>query len=254
MSNLMQRLWETGKIRFHNIFPNAGDSGLAIGAALYAYYNENPNTEIYYLNNLYLGPDYTDKEILDVLKLRNLKYKWVEDPSTFAAKKLAEDKIVSWFQGRMESGPRALGNRSILMSANKAENKDIINARVKFREAFRPFCPSIIWEKKDDYLEKSRDELFMITSFTCKPEKRNKIPAVVHEDNTLRPQTVKREHNEKYWKLINEFGNITGEFLILNTSMNIMGEPIINHPREAIRCFFDNGLDVLIMNNFVLEK
>ncbi len=251
---LNQRIWETGKIKSHNIFPNAGDSGLAVGAALYAYYDSNPNTEIYHLDHLYLGPEYNDKEIEDVLKLRYLKYRVIDNPSKYAAQKLAEDKIVAWFQGRMESGPRALGNRSILMSANKAENKDTINARVKFREAFRPFCPSILWEKKEDYLMNCRDEFFMITSFTCKPEKRSNVPAVVHADHTLRPQTIKKEQNEKFWNLINEFGEITGEYLILNTSMNIMGEPVINHPREAIRCFYDNGLDVLIMNNFVLEK
>lgn len=154
----------------------------------------------------------------------------------------------------MESGPRALGNRSILMSANKPENKDIINARVKFREAFRPFCPSLLWEKRADYLENVRDEFFMITSFTCKEPKRDKVPAVVHADHTLRPQTVKQDFNRRYWNLISEFGKLTGEHLLLNTSFNIMGEPIVNHPREAIRCFYDNGLDVLVLGNFVLEK
>ncbi|HOI30226.1 MAG TPA: carbamoyltransferase C-terminal domain-containing protein [Melioribacteraceae bacterium] len=251
---LNQRLWETGKIEKQIIFPNAGDSGLASGAALYAYYSQNPEAEIYSLTDLYLGPEYSENEIEDVLKLRNLKYRKLDNATEYAAKKLAEDKIICWFQGRMESGPRALGNRSILMSANKAENKNIINARVKFREAFRPFCPSISWEKKEDYLERERDEYFMITSFTCKEDKRKNVPAVVHADHTLRPQTIKKNHNPKYWRLINDFGNMTGEYLILNTSMNIMGEPIINHPREAIRCFYDNGLDVLIMNDFVLEK
>jgi len=189
-----------------------------------------------------------------VLKVRNLKYQRVEDPAEFAAKALAEDKIVAWMQGRMESGPRALGNRSILMSANCAENKDVINARVKFREAFRPFCPSLLWEKREDYMENVRDENFMITSFACKPERRDKVPAVVHADGTMRPQTVKQETNPLYWELIKRFGDITGEYLVLNTSFNIMGEPIINHPREAIRCFYDNGLDYLVMGNCVLSK
>ena len=251
---LNQRMWESGKIKNHNIYPNAGDSGLAVGAALYAYYEKNPEAVIYPLDNLYWGPEYSEEEIEDVLKLRNIEYERVDDIEKFAAKALAENKIVAWFQGRMESGPRALGNRSILMSANNPENKDIINARVKFREAFRPFCPSLLWEKKDEYLKKSRDEFFMITSFTCTESKRNKVPAVVHADATLRPQTVKKEFNERFWHLINEFGTITGEYLILNTSFNIMGEPIVNHPREAIRCFFDNGLDYLIMDNFVVKK
>lgn len=251
---LNQRLWETGKIENHNIYPNPGDSGLAVGAALYAYYTMNPNAPTDKIENLYKGPEYSNEEIETILKFRNLKYTKIDDIEEYAAKKLAENKIVAWFQGRMETGPRALGNRSILMNSNIAENKDIINARVKFREAFRPFCPSLLWEKKDDYLENSRDEDFMITSFTCKEDKRDKVPAVVHTDYTLRPQTVKKHINKKYWKVINEFGKITGEYIVLNTSFNIMGEPIINHPREAIRCFYDNGLDLLIIGNFVLSK
>lgn len=251
---LNQKIWESGKVKKQHIYPNAGDSGLAVGAALYAYYQKFPKTKINIIEDLYWGNEYSNQEIEEILKLRNLSYKYVENIEKYAARLLADNKIIAWFQGRMESGPRALGNRSILMSANKAENKDIINARVKFREAFRPFCPSILWEKKEEYMENARDEFFMITSFTCKENKRNKVPAVVHADNTMRPQTVKKEFNEKYWNLINEFGKITGEYLLLNTSFNIMGEPIINHPREAIRCFYDNGLDYLIMGNFVLKK
>ncbi|KAF0135188.1 MAG: carbamoyltransferase [Candidatus Saganbacteria bacterium] len=251
---LNQRIWESGKVSKQHIFPNAGDSGLAVGAALQVYYDMNPTAPIRSLSNLFLGPEYSAKEIEAILKLRSLSYRFIENIPAFAAKLLAENKIVAWFQGRMESGPRALGNRSILMSANKAENKDIINARVKFREAFRPFCPSLLWEKKNDYMEKARDENFMITSFTCKEGKRNKIPAVVHADATLRPQTIKKEDNEKYWNLINEFGKLTGEYVLLNSSFNVMGEPIVNHPRQAIRCFYDCGLDYLVMGNFVLSK
>jgi carbamoyltransferase len=251
---LNQRIWESGRVSRQWIYPNAGDSGLAAGAALYAYYQANPGAPVHDIKDLYWGPEYSDKEIEDLLKLRRLTYKRVDNPSEYAARQLAENKIVAWFQGRMESGPRALGNRSILMSANKAENKDIINARVKFREAFRPFCPSLLWENRQDYLEKARDEFFMITSFTCRHEKRAKVPAVVHADATLRPQTVKRDFNPKFWELINEFGKLTGEPLLLNTSFNVMGEPIVNHPRDAIRCFYDNGLDVLVLGNFVLEK
>ena len=251
---LNQRIWESGKVKNHHIFPNAGDSGLAVGAALYAYYQMYPDAPIEQLEHLFLGPEYSNEEVEKLLKLRNISYKRIDDPAKFAAKQLAEDKIIGWMQGRMESGPRALGNRSILISANKSGNKDILNARVKFREAFRPFCPSLLWENKEDYLENQRDEFFMITSFTCKEEKREKVPAVVHQDFTLRPQTIKSKQNEKYWNLIKEFKNLTGEALILNTSFNIMGEPIINHPREAIRCFYDNGLDVLILNDFVIQK
>ncbi len=251
---LNQRLWESGQLRLHHTYPNAGDSGLAVGAALYVYYLANPSAPIYPIEDLYWGPAYSKQEIEDALKLRHLDYRRVDNVEEWTARQLAQDKIVAWFQGRMESGPRALGARSILMSANRPQNKDIINARVKFREAFRPFCPSLLWEQRDAYLENSRDEFFMITSFTCKPPKRARVPAVVHADHTLRPQTVKPDFNPRFWKLINEFGKLTGEPLLLNTSFNIMGEPIVNHPREAIRCFYDNGLDALVMDDFALEK
>lgn len=251
---LNQRIWESGKVAKHWIYPNAGDSGLAVGAALQVYHEANPNAPIGALEHLYHGPEFGNEEIETMLKARHLAYRRVDDPSAVAAELLAKDRIVAWFQGRMESGPRALGNRSILVSANRAENKDILNARVKFREGFRPFCPSLLWEKKGDYLEHERDEFFMITSFTCKPEKRSRVPAVVHADGTLRPQTVKSEFNPKFHALISEFGRLTGEYMILNTSLNVMGEPVVLHPREAIRCFYDSGIDALLIGNFLLEK
>ena len=251
---LNQRLWESGRVDQHHIYPNAGDSGLAVGAALCAYYQAHPDAPVHPIEDLYWGPQYSNEEIEAALKLRNLNYRRLDGVEAYAAQQLAAGKIVAWFQGRMESGPRALGNRSILMSANRPEHKDIINARVKFREAFRPFCPSLLWERRADYLQKPRDEFFMITSFTCPEVKRNRVPAVVHADATLRPQTVKREFNPRFWNLLSEFGRLTGEPLLLNTSFNIMGEPIVAHPREAIRCFYDNGLDGLVLGDFVLEK
>ncbi|MFT5470178.1 MAG: carbamoyltransferase [Verrucomicrobiales bacterium] len=251
---LNQRIWESGKVDQHHIFPNAGDSGLAIGAALHAWRKRRPDAPNLKLEQLYFGPEFSNEEIEDVLKARNLNYRRMEDTETEVAQRLANDQIVGWFQGRMESGPRALGNRSILMSANRAENKDIINARVKFREGFRPFCPSLHWEKRDEYLENSRDEHFMITSFTCPKAKRDRVPAVVHADHTLRPQTVKKSANPRYWRLIDEFGQRTGEHLLLNTSLNIMGEPMITRPEDAIRCLYGSGLDCLAIGDFLLEK
>jgi len=251
---LNQRFWDEGKVARHHIYPNPGDSGLAAGAALQVYYQSNPNAPFHAIQDLYWGPEFSAQEIENILKARHLSYRRVDNIEEFTAKKLVENKIVAWLQGRMESGPRALGNRSILMSANQAENKDIINARVKFREAFRPFCPSLLWEKRHEYLQNARDEFFMITSFTAQKDKWDKIPAVVHADKTLRPQTVNRNFNRRFWNLINEFGKQTGEYLLLNTSFNVMGEPIVCGPREAIRCFYDNGLDLLVMDDFVLEK
>ena len=252
---LNQRIWNSraGRIKEQHIFPNCGDSGLAVGAALDVYYrhNEFHGTE---LDNLYWGPGYSDEEIEDLLKTRKLPYIRTDDPSAAAAELLAQGKIVGWFQGRMESGPRALGNRSILMSPCKAENKDIINASVKYREAFRPFCPSILHEKGHEYLDDLRDEFFMITSFDFQENQCDKMPAVVHVDGTGRPQLVTKEMNERYWHLINEFGKHTGTYAVLNTSMNIRGEPMVCSPSDAIRCLYDTGMDTLILGSFALSK
>jgi len=252
---LNQRIWNNRKniISEQHIYPNPGDSGLAVGAALLQYYRHYDFAG-YNLESLYLGPEYSNEEIEELLKIRKLKYKYILDVPKKGAELLADNKIIAWFQGRMESGPRALGNRSILMSPLRGENKDIINGWVKFREGFRPFCPSLLYEKRYEYLEDCRDEFFMITSFNVKENKKDKIPAVVHVDGTVRPQMVQEKTNPLYWKLINEFGNITGEYIILNTSFNVMGEPIINNPKEAIRCFFDSGIDYIFIGNYLLSK
>lgn len=250
---LNQRIWMSDKVGVHYPYPNPGDAGLAVGAALYAAAQRGvlPKNVS---SHLYWGPQYNNLEIEDVIKRSGISYRKSNDVAVEAAKYLADGKIVGWFQGKMECGPRALGNRSILMSPKRPENKDIINARVKFREAFRPFCPSMTAETMSDYLIKPRLERFMVTSFDCRPEKKSEIPAVVHVDGTLRPQTVTREDNPKYWKLINEFGRLTGTPVVLNTSLNVLGEPIICTPREAIRCFFSSGIDVMVLGDFIIEK
>lgn len=253
---LNQRIWENRKeigIENQHIFPNPGDSGLAVGAALLEYYKQN-DFEGFDLESIYLGPEYTNEYIKEVLDIRKIKYTYLEDPTEVAAKLLAENKILAWFQGRMESGPRALGNRSILMSPLDPDNKKTINAWVKFREGFRPFCPSLTFENKDDYLKDNRHEPFMITSFEVTEAKKAKIPAVVHVDGTLRPQLVTKDANPRYWKLINEFKELTGESILLNTSFNVMGEPIVCNPKEAIRCFFDSGIDALFLGNYYVDK
>lgn len=251
---LNQRIWNSARVERYHIFPNAGDGGLALGAALYAYYKLSGESAIDNVTNVYWGPKFSDKEIELILKNRNLKYERCEDISKRCAELLADGKIIGWFQDKMESGPRALGNRSILMDPRKAENKDLINSKVKFREAFRPFCPSIIEEAREEYLKDSREEPFMITSFDANNAKRDKIPAVVHVDGTLRPQTVKREINPKYWDLIKKFGDLTGVPVVLNTSFNIRGEPITCSPRDAIKCFYVTGMDYLAIGNFLLSK
>jgi len=250
---LNQRIWYEAGLEEQWIVPDAGDSGLALGAALHAWHarHDGPPRP---LGHLSFGPSFDDDAVREVLESRRLGYRRTTDPAGEAARLLADGRIVGWFQGRMEAGPRALGNRSILMSPLAAANKDVLNSRVKFREGFRPFCPSIPVEHAAAYLDGGRAEDFMITSFRAAPAKRDRIPAAVHVDGTLRPQTVRREVNPLYHALLEAFGRRTGEHAIINTSFNVKGEPIVCHPRDALRCFFDTGLDALVIGGFVLEK
>ncbi len=252
---LNQRIWTSirGLAQEQHIFPNPGDGGLALGAALYAYYRQRAFVGSA-LGNTYWGPEYSDSYIADLLRLRKIPFEDVADPSAPAAEMLANGSIIGWFQGRMESGPRALGNRSILMAPAPAQNKDRVNATIKFREPFRPFCPSILWEKRGKYLLDARDEHFMITSFDVDPSYRTELAAVVHVDGTVRPQMVTRQMNDRFWRLIKNFGERTGTFAVLNTSMNLKGEPIVNTPSEAIRLFFDSGLDAIFLGRLLIQK
>lgn len=251
---LNQKIVEEGVVENFHIFPGAGDSGLAVGAALYVYNELSGKPHIFKLEDVYWGPSYSNEEIESVLKERNLLYRKVEDIATICAQLLADNKIVGWFQGRMECGPRALGARSILFDPRKKENKDIINARVKFREPFRPFCPSMTYECVSEYLYHTRDERYMITAYQVKPQKAKEIPAVVHVDGTCRPQFVRRDNNPLYWELLHRFGELTGVPVILNTSFNIKGDPIVCNPRDAIKCFFDTGIDYLAIEKYLLSK
>jgi len=249
-----QRLWYEGILETQWIYPNPGDAGLAVGASLYAYYEANPEKQHRRLESLYLGPEFNNEIIKGLLDERGIEYEYHEEIEIVTACYLARNLVIGWFQGRMEAGPRALGNRSILMSPLKAENKDLINAKVKYREKFRPFCPSIADEAYEDYLVRPRDELFMVSSFEAKEGMIDRIPAVIHKDNTLRPQRVRKANNPRYYKLIHEFGRLTGEPVLLNTSFNIKGEPIVCNPREAIKCFYDTGLDILVLGNYLVKK
>ena len=249
-----QNLWYKGVLDTQWIYPNPGDAGLAVGAALYVYYQKNPLLQHPKLDNLYSGPEYSNEEIQKILDDRSIEYTYYENIEEQTASYLAKNLVVGWFQGRMEAGPRALGNRSILMSPLDPTNKDKINAKVKYREKFRPFCPSIADEMYEEYLVNPREELFMVSSFTAKEGMKARIPAVIHEDNTARPQRVKEKINPRYYRVISEFGKITGESILLNTSFNIKGEPIVCNPREAIKCFYDTGLDILVLGNYLIRK
>jgi carbamoyltransferase len=166
---------------------------------------------------------------------------------------ISQGQIVGWFQGRMEFGPRALGNRSILADPRRKDMKEILNTRIKYREPFRPFCPSILAEKVGDYFETNYPSPFMVMAYKIKPEQRERIPAVTHGDGTGRLQTVEREVNPRYWKLIHKFEEATGVPVLLNTSFN-ENEPIVHTPTQAIDCFLRTRMDVLSIGSFILQK
>ena len=249
-----QKLWESGYLDEQWIYPNPGDSGLAVGAGLLHWYKKNPHLQNKKLFSFYYGPEYSSAQIKKILKERDIKFEEHIDIEEITAKYLSMNFTIGWFQGRCESGPRALGNRSILMSPIDKNNKQKINEKVKYREEFRPFCPSLIEEKFKDYFKNARKEYFMVSSFKVEEDIKKRIPAVIHHDNSARPQLVKKNINKKYHKLIEEFGKITNEYVLLNTSFNIKGEPIVCNPREAIKCFYDTGLDILVIDNFLIRK
>ena len=247
-----------------NIFiqPAANDAGCAIGAAL-ELYAKLGNTGKWRMDHTYLGPSYSNEEIAAVLSTKEIKKRMKDsnvtiheesDISSAGAHLISEGKIIGWFQGRMEFGPRALGNRSILADPRNPHMKDILNRRVKFRESFRPYCPSILEKKEREYFEKPYPSPFMVLSFDVKKDVKEDIPSVIHIDGTSRPQTVNRGINPMYWRLINKFRELSDVPLILNTSFNIRGEPIVNTPREAISCFIKTGMDCLALGKFLLIK
>lgn len=251
---LNQGVIDRSLVEEYHIFPDAGDPGLPVGSAMYAWQQKTgerqPPARI---TDVYWGPEYSQEEIEATLRSRNLPFRRSSDISKETAELIAAGKIVGWFQGRGESGPRALGGRSILMDPRRAENKDIINARVKYREPFRPFCPSMTREAAKRYLNTTHEDRFMICASSVTGEAAKAIPAVVHVDNTVRPQVVGDE-NGRYRALIEHFGALTGVPVVLNTSFNIKGEPIVSTPAEAIRCFFDTGMDVLALGDFLVTK
>jgi len=241
--------------QFKDIFiqPGSSDAGGAVGVAAYIYYTLLNNQRNFVWKDAYLGPGYSQEEIKDFLIRKGISYGEYnrQELLKITAKLLAEQNIIGWFQGRMEFGPRSLGNRSILADPRKAENKDKVNQKVKYRESFRPFAPSIIWEKAKDYFEIDIPSPFMLLTFNVKSKE---IPAVTHVDSSARLQTVKREENELFYDLLSEFYNLTGCPALLNTSFNLRGEPIVCNPEEAYLSFMRSGMDYLILGNFVLDK
>ncbi|MCB4792569.1 MAG: carbamoyl transferase [Elusimicrobia bacterium] len=237
------------------IFPIPNDAGTSIGAAYYIYHKILKNKDRHSLEHVYLGPKYSDDSIEKMLVQYKLKYLKTSDQSKKIAGYLAANKIVGWFQGAMEGGPRALGNRSILTSPINGNMKDILNDRVKHREFFRPFAPAVLYERKDDYFKmEGIDSPYMLFALPVKEEYKSRIPAVVHVDGTARVQTVKYEDNPLFYSLIKEFAAITGVHVILNTSFNVKGEPIVCSPEDAIKCYLSTNIDVLCLGTYIIEK
>ncbi|MBI4009980.1 MAG: carbamoyltransferase [Candidatus Aenigmarchaeota archaeon] len=252
---------------FEDLFiqPAAGDDGGSLGAALFVYYSllensRDPTNSV--LKNAYFGQEYTEKEIKDFLDSNKLKYQYFENEGEFldeVVKHLLNQEVVGWFQGRFEWGPRALGNRSIIADPRNPEMKDVVNNKIKFREPFRPFAPSVLAEKAHDFFELPDVKdfypiRFMVYVTPVKKNKQNIIPAVTHVDGTGRLQSVFKEDNPRYYSLIEKFEKKTGVPIILNTSFNLKGEPIVNTPQNAYDTFMRSGMDALVLEKFIITK
>jgi len=244
----------SGRVESIFVQPAASDDGVALGAALAPFLENKGRMPVKAMRQVYLGAAYDDSEIEKVLRTYKLRYTRLADIAGATADWLAAGKIVGWFQGRMEFGPRALGSRSILADPRDPEMNAKVNNAVKFREWWRPFAPSILAEAAGDYLESALDSPFMILTSPVKPAQRSVIPAVTHVDGSARPQTVEEHVNPLYWRVIKEFGQRTGVPVIMNTSFNLRGEPIVNSPTDAVRTFFSSGMDALVIGSYLVEK
>lgn len=236
------------------IQPAAGDDGASLGSAIDAYHLSGGTGVPDALTNASLGQALTDERIEAALRGYKVVYTRVEDPAKAAADRLARSEVVGWFQGRAEFGPRALGNRSILADPRDVRMRDKVNAAVKYRELWRPFAPSVLAEFASDMFEGCRESPFMIVTFRATERARKEIPAVVHVDGTSRVQTVTKEANPLYERLLRRFYKLTGVPAIMNTSFNLKGDPIVNDVRDAVQTFFSSGLDSLVIGSFCLDK
>jgi len=245
---------------FDNVWiqPAAGDDGIAIGCAYYGYLHVQKNPRSFVITHANFGRPYGDKDVEAALGagLARLETqsRRSEDICAEAAKLISEGNVLGWFQGRSEFGPRALGNRSIIADPRKAEMKDILNSRVKHRQAFRPFAPIVIAERAAEIFEGPGDSPFMLVAKHVRAEWKGRIPAIVHVDGTARVQTVTRETNERLYRLLEEFEALTGVPVLLNTSFNDKGEPIVETPRDAVQCFLATGIDHLAMHDTLVSK
>ncbi|PIN98975.1 MAG: hypothetical protein COT90_01755 [Candidatus Diapherotrites archaeon CG10_big_fil_rev_8_21_14_0_10_31_34] len=249
--------------QFKNIWiqPAASDAGTSIGTANYIFNSILGNKRNYEMTNAFLGPEFSTQEIKNFFEENKIKYSEFKNEKEIiktTAKLIYENKIVSWFQGRMEFGPRALGNRSILANPCNPEMQNILNKKVKHREPFRPFAPAVCSEDASKYFEvdnpipKPTD--FMLMVYPVKKEFKKKLPAVTHINGTARPQTINREQNNLYYDLIKEFGKLSGISVLVNTSFNVNGEPIVCTPLDAFNCMMRTGIDFLVIDKFLVKR
>ncbi|MCA9370748.1 MAG: carbamoyltransferase [Candidatus Peregrinibacteria bacterium] len=244
---------------FEDIFiqPASGDAGGALGVALAIWHKQFGGKRMPKMDNVYWGTEYSDDDIEALLKEEQLPYNRCSDTSQLLAlssQLLEGNNVIGWFQGRMEFGPRALGNRSIIADARNKENWKKVNLKIKFRESFRPFAPTVLEEDVHRYFDLDRESPYMLLVADVKPGKREEIPAVTHVDGSARIQTINRSQNEKYYDLIAAFKKKTGCSVIINTSFNVRGEPIVESPKDALNCFLNTYMDYLIMGNILLSK
>jgi carbamoyltransferase len=244
----------SGAIEKIFVQPAAADDGVALGAALAPYLDNNGRLPNKPMRHGYWGPSFEDDDIEKTLLTYKIRHTKLNDPAKTAAQLLTDGKILGWFQGRMEFGPRALGSRSIIADPRDPEMTAKVNNAVKFREWWRPFAPSFKKEAAPDYIESAYDSPFMILTAQVRPEKRGVIPSVTHVDGSARPQTVERDVNPLYYRLIDEFGSATAVPVIMNTSFNLRGEAIVHTPTDALRTFFSSGMDLLVIGSFLIEK
>jgi carbamoyltransferase len=250
-----------GKILLHTPFrrvfvqPAAGDSGTAVGVCYHLHNQVLKRPRLEETTTAYTGPAFNDDQIRGALIQSGLALENYDDREVTkrAAQDIGNGLIVGWFQGRMEFGPRALGNRSIVADPRRAEMRDILNERIKKREPFRPFAPSILEEHVGDYFEQTHPAPTMLMVYQVRPEKRNCIPAVTHVDGSGRLQTVSRKLNQRYYQLISDFAELTGVPIVLNTSFN-ENEPVVCTPREAIDCFLKTRMDALYLGNYAVRR
>ena len=267
------KIWESCDLENIFIQPFSSDAGLSLGAALMCL-QENGISPRLKFTDVYLGPGFTNEEIEAVLQLTKLQYEKLSNIEQRTAQLIRDGNIVGWFQGRMEAGPRALGARSIIADPRSESMQKNLNLKVKYRESFRPFAPSIIRENVSEWFDINCDSPYMLTVANVSPEKcvkmnkdeeqlfgieklnikRSEIPAVTHVDYSARIQTVNKDTNLKYHKLISEFNKKTGCPIVVNTSFNVRGEPIVHSPEDAFKCFMGTEIDVLAIGNCFLKK